>query len=54
MTEPPLGSTRSISTDVRIVAATNADLKTRVEEKLFREDLSHRLNVLSPDHPAIT
>jgi DNA-binding NtrC family response regulator len=45
MTEAPPGSTRSISTDVGIVAATNADLKTRFEEKLFREDLYHRLNV---------
>jgi DNA-binding NtrC family response regulator len=48
-----LGSTRSTKTDVRIVAATNADLKTKVEEKLFREDLYHRLNVLSLTIPAL-
>jgi len=41
-----LGSTAPLEADVRIVAATNADLMGRVREKAFREDLYYRLNVL--------
>src|SRR4051812_13996575 len=48
-----LGSARSMIVDVRIVAATNADLKTKVAEKVFREDLYHRLNVLSLNIPPL-
>lgn len=40
-----VGGTRTIEVDIRIVAATNADLAKQVEERRFREDLYFRLNV---------
>ena len=43
----PLGSTKSKTIDVKIIAATNADLRYLVEIRQFREDLFYRLNVLS-------
>jgi len=42
----PVGSTHSLKADVRIIAATNTDLRRRVQQQVFREDLFHRLNVL--------
>jgi DNA-binding NtrC family response regulator len=39
----PLGSTRAVEIDVRIIAATNSDIKQSVREKKFREDLFFRL-----------
>ncbi|UJS18960.1 MAG: sigma-54 dependent transcriptional regulator [Candidatus Jettenia sp.] len=41
-----VGSDQPIKVDVRIVAATNADLEDRVEKGLFRRDLFYRLNVI--------
>ena len=40
-----LGSTRTLHTDARLIAATNANLAERVDEKRFRSDLYYRLNV---------
>ncbi|HXH27492.1 MAG TPA: sigma-54 dependent transcriptional regulator [Candidatus Polarisedimenticolia bacterium] len=41
-----LGDTRTRKVDVRVIAATNKDLKKEMEEKRFREDLYHRISVL--------
>jgi PAS domain S-box-containing protein len=45
-TYEPLGSTKSLKTDVRIVAATNKNLQSLVEEGKFRQDLFYRINVV--------
>src|SRR4249919_1106294 len=49
----PLGSTETVKVDVRILAATNSDLKKLVDEKKFREDLYYRLNVINIALPAL-
>jgi PAS domain S-box-containing protein len=45
-TYEPLGSTQSLTADVRVIAASNRDLEKMVREGAFREDLYFRLNVL--------
>jgi DNA-binding NtrC family response regulator len=49
----PVGSGKSIPVDVRIIAATNKNLKKEIEEGRFREDLYHRLSVIVIDVPAL-
>ncbi len=48
-----VGSSRTIKVDVRILSATNKDLKKEIEERRFREDLFYRLNVFNVDVPPL-
>ncbi len=49
----PLGRTRSVRVDVRVVAATNSNLKARMETGEFREDLYYRLCVVEVHMPSL-
>lgn len=49
----PLGDTKSIQIDVRVIASTNRDLKEKIRRGEFREDLFYRLNVLPIVLPAL-
>ena len=48
-----VGESQTIKVDVRVLAATNSDLKRMVEESTFREDLYYRLNVIPVRIPAL-
>ena len=48
-----VGGSRTINVDVRIVAATNADLEAAIRDGRFREDLYYRLNVISIRLPSL-
>ncbi|WP_457574064.1 sigma-54-dependent transcriptional regulator [Desulfolithobacter sp.] len=48
-----VGSEQPVPVDVRIVAATNRDLKEMVEKNMFREDLYYRLNVIDIEIPPL-
>jgi nitrogen regulation protein NR(I) len=48
-----LGGRETISVDVRVLAATHHDLETAIRQKLFREDLYYRLNVVELALPAL-
>ncbi len=49
----PVGGDQSIKTDVRIIAATNKDLKKHSDEGSFRQDLYYRLNVVNIEVPPL-
>lgn len=48
-----LGGTKILKVDVRLIAATNRDLRAALEEGTFREDLYYRLNVVAIDIPPL-
>ncbi|HRI51969.1 MAG TPA: sigma-54 dependent transcriptional regulator [Pseudomonadota bacterium] len=48
-----VGGNQTIKVDVRIVAATNRNLRERIQQGLFREDLYYRLNVISLEMPPL-
>ena len=48
-----VGGTHEISVDVRVIAATNRDLRAMVADGRFRDDLYYRINVLSVDVPPL-
>ncbi len=49
----PLGDSRTVRVDVRIIASTNQDLKNKIRRHEFREDVFYRLNVLPIQLPAL-
>jgi len=49
----PLGSSRSVRVEARVVASTNQDLEARIADRAFREDLYYRLNVLTLTVPPL-
>lgn len=49
----PLGSSQDQKVDVRVVALTNLDLEQMIKEKLFREELYYRLNVVTLNTPSL-
>jgi Nif-specific regulatory protein len=50
----PLGSSQVVAADVRAIAATNVDLRERVQKNAFRADLFYRLNIVTIEMPALS
>nr|WP_315221290.1 sigma-54 dependent transcriptional regulator [uncultured Flavobacterium sp.] len=50
----PVGSNKEINVDIRIITATNEDLREAVKNGDFREDLYHRINEFSIESPSLT
>ena len=48
-----LGGTKTIKVDVRVIAATNSDLEELIKQKIFRQDLFYRLNVIKIELPPL-
>jgi DNA-binding NtrC family response regulator len=49
----PLGDTRNVKVDVRVIASTNQDLEAKIQRGEFREDLYYRLNVITLRMPSL-
>jgi len=49
----PLGSTRTLRTDARIISSTNGNLEEMIKTGLFRDDLYYRINVINIDIPPL-
>ncbi len=49
----PVGSSKTVKVNVRVIAATNQDLEQAIRERRFREDLFYRLNVIPIETPAL-
>jgi transcriptional regulator with PAS, ATPase and Fis domain len=49
----PLGSTKTMTTDARVIAATNAELLQSIDKGLFRKDLYYRINVVNLKIPPL-
>ena len=49
----PVGSTKTVPLNIRIISATNADLKNSISQNKFREDLLYRLNTITIELPAL-
>ncbi len=49
----PVGSSKPVSTDVRIISATNLPLQEMIQQKTFREDLYYRLNAIQVEIPPL-
>jgi DNA-binding NtrC family response regulator len=49
----PVGSSKTVAVDVRVIAATNQDLELAIRERRFREDLFYRLNVIPIEVPPL-
>lgn len=49
----PVGSNKEITVDIRVICATNEDLRSAVKNGTFREDLYHRINEFSISSPAL-